>query len=207
VSLAAWLGFLLAAILIAVTPGPGAVLSMSTGIRHGYRAAFSAILGLQLALLIHLAIVAVGLGALLTTSEAAFVVVKFIGAGYLVWLGIERWRAPPLVPAEQVLPPRQSLGFFRQGLLVNLANPKAIVFICALVPPFIDPAQALAPQYLAIAATLCLTDVLVMSAYALAAVRLGRWLQDPRAARLQNRAFGTLFVLAGTLLAASSRGS
>jgi homoserine/homoserine lactone efflux protein len=207
VSFAAWFGFLLAAILIAVTPGPGAVLSMSTGASHGYWAAFSAILGLQLALLIHLTIVAVGLGALLATSEAGFVVLKFIGAGYLVWLGVERWRAPALAAAELPLPPRQSLAFFRQGLLVNLTNPKAIVFICALVPPFIDPAQPLAPQYLVIAATMCLTDVLVMSAYALAAARLGRWLHDPRAVKFQNRAFGTLFVLAGTLLAASSRGS
>ena len=87
-SLAVWLGFFVAAILISVTPGPGAVISMSTGMRHGYRAALAAILGLQAAILLHLLIVALGLGALLATSEAAFVVVKFLGAAYLVWLGI-----------------------------------------------------------------------------------------------------------------------
>jgi homoserine/homoserine lactone efflux protein len=204
VSLPLWLGFLLAAILIAVTPGPGAVLSMSTSMRHGYWSALVAILGLQLAILMHLVIVAVGFGALLAASETGFAVVKFIGAAYLIWLGVQKWRAPPLpVDAEQV-PARRS-GLFLQGLLINLTNPKAIIFIGALVPQFIDPGRSQLEQYLLIAATLCLTDIAVMSIYALAAGRLGRWLHDPKAIRLQNKAFGGLFVSAGTLLAFSSR--
>lgn len=205
-SLAVWLGFLAAAILIAVTPGPGAVISMSTGMRHGYRAALPVILGLQAALLIQLAVVAIGLGAVLATSETAFAVLKIAGAGYLVWLGVQKWRSPAVAPDEAVIAPRKG-GFFVQGLLVNLTNPKAIVFIVALVPPFIDPARPQLVQYLVIAATLCLTDIVVMSTYALAAARLGRWLHDPQALRLQNRVFGGLFVSAGVLLAASSRAS
>jgi len=204
VSLALWLGFLLAAILIAVTPGPGAVLSMSTSMRHGYWSALVAIFGLQAAILAHLAIVAVGFGALLAASETAFSVVKFIGAAYLIWLGIQKWRSPPLPVDAEHLPVRRR-GLFLQGLLVNLTNPKAIIFIGALVPQFIDPGQSQLEQYLLIAATLCVTDIIVMSAYALAAGRLGRWLHDPKAIRLQNRAFGGLFISAGTLLAFSSR--
>lgn len=203
-SLAVWLGFLLAAILIAVTPGPGAVISMSTGIRHGYRAALAVIFGLQVALVAHIAIVAVGLGALLAASETAFTLLKLIGAGYLVWLGIQKWRAPPMaLDGERLALPRN--GLFMQGLLVNLTNPKAIVFICALVPPFIDPAQPQMPQYLIIAATLCATDMIVMSGYALAAARIGHWLHRPESARLQNRIFGGLFISAGALLGISSR--
>ena len=203
-SLPLWLGFLLAAILIAVTPGPGAVFSMSTSMRHGYWSALVAILGLQLAILMHLVIVAVGFGALLAASETGFAVVKFIGAAYLIWLGVQKWRASPLpVDAEQV--PARRRGLFLQGLLVNLTNPKAIIFIGALVPQFIDPGRSQLEQYLLIAATLCLTDIAVMSIYALAAGRLGRWLHDPKAIRLQNKAFGGLFVSAGTLLAFSSR--
>ena len=87
-TLTVWLGFLLAAIVIAVTPGPGAVISMSTGIRRGYWAALTAILGLQAALLIQLLIVALGLGALLAASETAFSTIKLLGAGYLLWLDI-----------------------------------------------------------------------------------------------------------------------
>lgn len=203
-TLPVWFGFLLAAIVIAVTPGPGAVVSMSTGLRHGYRSALRVILGLQVAILAHLVVVAVGLGALLAASEAAFGAIKLIGAAYLVWLGVQKWRAP-VVPLVGEPPSRQRQGLFLQGLLVNLTNPKAIVFIGALVPQFVDAAQPQLPQYLLIALTLCLTDLLVMSAYAVAAARLGGWLQDPRAFRAQNRLFGSVFVVAGGLLAASSR--
>ncbi len=202
-SFSVWLGFLLAAILIAVAPGPGAVISMSTGMRHGYRAAFVVILGLQLALICHLALVGVGLGALLATSETAFAAVKLLGATYLVWLGVKKWRSPAIRVEARVAEGRR--GLFGQGLLVNLTNPKAIVFIGALVPPFIDVAAPQLPQYLIVAATLCLTDVVVMSAYALLASRLGVWLDQPRAILMQNRVFGGLFAMAGAFLAISSR--
>jgi len=205
-TLAVWLGFLLAAILIAVTPGPGAVISMSTGMRHGYWAALTAILGLQTAILLHLLIVALGLGALLAASETAFSLVKLFGAAYLVWLGVQKWRAL-VIPVDANAPLVRRKGLYFQGVLVNLTNPKAIIFICALVPQFVNPAQPQMHQYLIIAATLCLTDLAVMSCYALAAAHLGRWLHDPVAIRLQNRVFGGLFVSAGTLLAISSRPS
>ncbi len=205
-TLAVWLGFLLAAILIAVTPGPGAVISMSTGMRHGYWAALTAILGLQSAILLHLLIVALGLGALLAASETAFLLVKFLGAAYLLWLGIQKWRAP-VIPVDANAPIVHRKGLFLQGVLVNLTNPKAIIFIGALVPQFVNPAEPQISQYLLIATTLCLTDMAVMSGYALAAVHLGRWLHDPVAIRLQNRLFGGLFVSAGALLAVSSRPS
>jgi homoserine/homoserine lactone efflux protein len=205
-TLTVWFGFLLAAIIIAVTPGPGAVISMSTGLRHGYWTALVTILGLQTALLMQLLIVALGLGALLATSEAAFSAIKFLGAAYLVWLGIQKWRSP-IVPVDANMPAIPRKGAFLQGVLVNLTNPKAIIFIGALVPQFVDPALPQAAQYLIIATTLCLTDMLVMSGYALAAARLGRWLHDPRSIRAQNRFFGGLFVSAGALLAISSRPS
>jgi homoserine/homoserine lactone efflux protein len=204
VTLTVWFGFLAASILIAVTPGPGAVISMSTGMRHGYWAALTAILGLQTAILLHLLVVALGLGALLAASETAFLVVKFLGAAYLVWLGIQKWRAPA-IPVDANAPAVRRRGLFLQGVLVNLTNPKAIIFIAALVPQFVNPALPQIPQYLVIAVTLCLTDLTVMSGYALAASRLGSWLHDPAAIRLQNRAFGGLFVSAGALLAISSR--
>ena len=143
---------------------------------------------------------------MLAASAAAFTAVKLVGAAYLIWLGVQKWRSPSLpVDAEPV--PARRQGLFLQGLLVNLTNPKAIIFIGALVPQFIDPTRSQWEQYLLIAATLCLTDIVVMSAYALAAGRMGRWLHDPKAIRLQNMAFGGLFVSAGTLLAFSSRSS
>lgn len=203
-SIGVWLGFLLASILIAITPGPGAVVSMSVAMRHGFKAALRVILGLQAAILSHLTIVALGVGALLAASEIAFVAIKIAGALYLVWLGINKWRIAAH-PLHSTVPEIAGRGLFVQGLLVNLTNPKAIIFIGALVPPFIDIAEPRLPQYLTIAATLCATDIVVMSAYALLAVRLGKWLRDPVAMVVQNRFFGSLFIVAGLFLAASSR--
>ena len=202
--LSLWLGFLLAAILIAVSPGPGAAVAMSCGLRYGYAAALRSIFGLESALLIQLAIVAVGLGALLTASTLAFDIVKFCGAAYLVWLGIQKWRSSPQEIQEDK-PPMSSNALFIEGLLVNLANPKAIVFIAALTPQFIDPTRPQWPQFLIIAATMCTIDILVMSGYALLATRLRHWLQDPKALKAQNRFVGGVFVGAGLLLASTGR--
>ena len=198
-----WLAFVLAAILIAVSPGPGAALSMSAGLRHGQFGALPAIFGLQAALLIQLAIVGMGLGAVLAASATAFAVVKFAGAAYLVWLGVQKWRRAGSDDVAQGKALRS--GLFRQGLLVNLTNPKAIVFMAALTPQFIDPNRPQLPQFLIIALTMCVTDTIVMSGYALLASRLGAWLHDARARRAQDRFFGGLFIGAGALLATSSR--
>ena len=202
--LSLWLGFLLAAILIAVSPGPGAAVAMSCGLRYGYAAALRSIFGLESALLIQLTIVAVGLGALLTASALAFDIVKFCGAAYLVWLGIQKWRSSPQEIQENK-PPMSSNALFIEGLLVNLANPKAIVFIAALTPQFIDPTRPQWLQFLIIAATMCTVDIVVMSGYALLATRLRHWLHDPKTLKAQNRFFGGVFVGAGLLLASTGR--
>lgn len=202
--LSLWLGFLLAAILIAVSPGPGAAVAMSCGLRYGYAAALRSIFGLESALLIQLAIVAVGLGALLTASALAFDIVKFCGAAYLVWLGIQKWRTAPQ-ELQDAKPPMSSNALFVEGLLVNLANPKAIVFIAALTPQFIDPTRPQWLQFLIIAATMCTVDIVVMSGYALLATRLRHWLHDPKTLKAQNRFFGGVFVGAGLLLASTGR--
>ncbi|WP_374481840.1 homoserine/homoserine lactone efflux protein [Zoogloea sp.] len=197
-----WLGFFLTTLVVALSPGPGAVLSMSVGIRHGYRHALKAILGLQTALLLQLGLVGLGLGALLAASELAFLAVKLAGAAYLVWLGIQRWREPLALaePGAEV-----NRAFYRQGILVNLGNPKAIVFIAALVPQFIDPAAPQWPQFAVIALTMCSLDSAVMSCYALLASRFRGVLSSPRRGLLANRVFGGIFVAAGALLAGTSR--
>lgn len=203
-SLSLWLGFLVAAILIAVSPGPGAAAAMSAGLRYGYGGALRVIAGLQSALIVQLSVVAAGLGALLETSALAFDIVKLGGAAYLIWLGVQKWRAPPLAIDEQALP-LTARGLFFEGLLVNLTNPKAIVFIAALTPQFVDPTRPQAMQFAVITLTMCFVDTVVMSCYALLASRLGHWLHAPRWLRAQNRFFGSIFVGAGVLLAGSGR--
>lgn len=205
-----WLAFVAVALVAALSPGPGAVLSMASGLRHGYRGALRAIAGLQTALVLQLAVVALGLGALLATSETAFVVVKVLGAAYLIWLGLQQWRAPVEAidagaASGEVRDPRERRKLYARGVLVNLTNPKAVVFMAALVPQFIVPTAPQWPQFLSIGATMVAIDVVVMSGYALLGARFRTLLCNPRALRVQNRVFGSLFVGAGTVLAASSR--
>lgn len=197
-----WLAFLAASIIISLTPGPGAVMTMSVGAQHGFGAAARAIAGLQLALLIQLAIIGAGLGAVLAASATAFLVLKIAGAAYLVWLGIQKWRAVPhgLGGATVARPQR----LFASAVLVNLTNPKAIVFIAALVPQFIRPDGSAWLQFAIIGATMVAVDVVVMSCYAGLASRIRPWLASVRVQRMQNRVFGGLFVGAGAALAASS---
>lgn len=200
-----WLAFLVAAVVIAVTPGPGAVLSIATGLRHGYGQALRAIIGLESALLVQLLVVALGLGALLAASSTAFLALKIIGVGYLVYLGVSKWRAPvENINDEGALPGRRG-GLFLQGLLVNLTNPKALIFMVALVPQFVNPSLPQVPQFLIIGVTMVTVDLLVMSGYALLAGRCRAWLHNPRMLRAQNRIFGGMFVSAGALLAVSAK--
>lgn len=204
--LSVWLAFLVASILIAITPGAGAVTSISTGLRHGVLAALRAIAGLQTALTLQLIVVAAGLGALLATSATAFLIVKLLGASYLIWLGWQKWHAPPVpLDSDDDTTGKTMRGLYRQGILVNLTNPKAIVFIAALVPQFIDPQQPQLPQFVIIGLTMCGVDTIVMTGYASLAARLRPWLREPRALKAQNRFFGAIFALAGALLALSSR--
>ncbi|XGA79132.1 LysE family transporter [Halomonas sp. CH40] len=204
-SISLWLAFVVAAAVIAITPGPGSMLVLATGLRYRYKSVFHALFGLELALLIHLFIVALGLGALLATSNVAFMMMKIIGAVYLCWLGIQKWRASvePIDTSKFNIAINRKL--FRQGLLVNLTNPKAVIFIAAFVPQFIDASAPQLPQYLIIGATMVGVDVVIMTVYALLAGRLSNWFQDTRMLRLQNRVFGGAFVSAGAFLAVSSR--
>ena len=210
-TLSVWLGFLVAAILIAVSPGPGAVTAMSAGSRYGYAKALRVVCGLQVALLIQLSIVAAGVGTLLATSALAFHAIKLIGAAYLIWLGVQKWRASAAeIDAVGELDdkgrPLEAGGLFLQGLLVNLSNPKAVVFIAALTPQFIDPTRPQWPQFMIIGLTMSAVDSIVMSAYALLAGSLRGWMHGTAAKTAQNRFFGGIFIVAGVVLAASSHG-
>ncbi len=201
-----WLSFFIACWLISASPGAGAISCMSVGMRFGYRKGIWNIAGLILGIMFVLAIVAAGLGAILAASSLAFSVVKWLGVAYLVYLGIEQWRAPPapiVVDGDDAsADPRRLLT---KGFLVNASNPKGIVFMLAVLPQFIDPAAPQAIQYAICGATLCCTDVAVMSAYTLLAARALRLLRAPRQIKWMNRTFGSLFIGAGALLASFKR--
>jgi homoserine/homoserine lactone efflux protein len=201
-----WLAFFVASWLISLSPGAGAISCMTAGLRYGYVRGLWNILGLQLGIVFIMAVVAAGLGAVLAASATAFTVVKWLGAAYLVWLGIQQWRAPD-VPLDVGAAPAGGTprALVLRGFLVNATNPKGLLFMLAVLPQFIDPARPQLPQYAVCAATIVFTDLVVMSGYTGLAARMLRMLRAPHHLRALNRAFGGLFVAAGAFLATFRR--
>ncbi len=205
--LATWLTFFAACWAISLSPGAGAVAAMSAGLSHGFRRGYFMTFGLILGILTQVLFVSAGLGALIAASETAFAVIKWAGVAYLVWLGVQQWRAPakPLAAADDGAVQATRRQLVLRGWGINAVNPKGTVFLLAVVPQFLDLAAPLAPQYLVIAATLGFTDLVVMGGYtALAAKVLGA-LKEAQTIRLLNRVFGSLFIGAGLLLASVKR--
>ncbi len=197
-----WLAFVGASIAISVSPGAGAIQSMATGLTHGLRRGYWSITGLQIGLMMQLALVAVGLGAAVAKSVVAFTVIKWIGVAYLIYLAVRQWRTATGDLGEQLSANVEGgrLALLVRGFLVNVTNPKGLVFLLAVLPQFIVPADALLPQYLTIAATMVVVDVVVMAGYTGLAARLVSWLRTPRQQRLVNRTMSGLFAGAAVVL-------
>lgn len=202
-SLETWLAFFAACWVISLSPGAGAIASMSSGLRYGFWRGYWNALGLQVALVAQIAIVAAGLGAVLATSEMAFSLIKWFGVAYLVYLGIKQWRALPSDMSEDATPRAigKPLALMTRGFLVNISNPKALVFMLAILPQFIDPNAPLLTQYVIIAATMVTVDSIVMAGYTGLASRVLRALKTPKQQRRVNRTFAGLFVGAAGFLA------
>jgi len=202
-----WITFFLACWAISLSPGPGAIAAMSSGLSHGFRRGYFTTFGLIMGIWTQILCVVVGLGAVIAASSAAFTVLKFLGAAYLVWLGISQWRASdaPLVAQAADGAARSRRELVIRGWAINAVNPKGTVFLLAVVPQFIDLARPLWPQYLVIAGSLSFTDLVVMAGYTSLAARVLRALDQPHHVRWMNRTFGGLFVVAGTLLASFRR--
>lgn len=203
-----WLAFFAASWAISISPGAGAVAAMSAGLNHGFRRGYFTTFGLVLGIWLQVVVVSLGLGALVATSSTAFLVVKWLGVAYLVFLGIQQWRAPATPMAAKAeagaaLVTRRSMVL--RALMINAVNPKGTVFLLAVVPQFMNLAQPLLPQYLVIAATLGFTDLVVMAGYTALAARVLGALKSPAHIRTMNRTFGGLFVFAGSLLAMFKR--
>lgn len=206
---ATWITFFFAAWIIAVSPGSGAVLSMSHGLSYGLRKTSGTILGLQAGLLVILVIAGAGVGSILLASEVAFNIVKIIGALYLVYLGVSQWRARIVADPDTgaVAQPELQQSIvpslrkrFLTGFLTNVTNPKGIIFMVAVLPQFITHRAPLLPQLLILAVTMCAIDLMVMHGYAFAASAMQRFFRDPRMIKRQNRFFGGVLVAVGAAL-------
>jgi homoserine/homoserine lactone efflux protein len=208
-SLATWLSFFLAGTLIAISPGSGAVLSMSHGLAYGVKKASGTVLGLQLGLILVFSIAGAGVGSLLLASPLAFTVVKTVGALYLIYLGISQWRSKAQASGISTagLAPHPSFGQrVLTGFLTNATNPKGIIFMVAVLPGFISKDAPLLPQLLILAVTMCCIDLVVMHSYAFLASSMQRFFRDAGAVKKQNRVFGGLLMAVGAALFFVKRG-
>jgi threonine/homoserine/homoserine lactone efflux protein len=197
--------FVAAAFVLLIVPGPAVIYITSRSVAQGRTAGLASVLGVETGTLVHTAGAALGISALLASSAVAFNAVKLLGAFYLVFLGIRRILAPePL--AEDVPVRRRSLWrIYRQGVLVQVLNPKTALFVLAFLPQFVDPVRGpVALQILLLGGILAAMGVVSDGAYALVAARLGAWLKrSPRFLRAERYVSGGVLVALGVTAAAT----
>lgn len=196
------LAFTLAAALLTVTPGLDTALILRTAAAEGARRALAAGLGICLGCLVWGAVVAFGLGALLAASELAYLVLKWVGAAYLVWLGVQLLRSTRTGLADAP-PPAPGSAWFRRGLLTNLLNPKVGVFYVSFLPQFVPPGAGVAATTLLLAAIHAALGLAWFLLLVAATRPLGQALRRPRVIRALDRATGGIFLLFAARLALS----
>ncbi|MGD8112944.1 homoserine/homoserine lactone efflux protein [Vibrio sp. TRT 17S01] len=198
-----WFAYVVTAIVFSLAPGSGTVNSISNGLSYGTRKSLAAIVGLQIGLAIHIMLVGAGIGALVAKSALAFTIIKWVGAAYLVWLGIQKWRDHSSLSTTASDNHLSGRTLMKKAILINLTNPKSIVFLVALFPQFIDPAGDQLVQLLILGITTVIIDAFVMLGYTSLASQMGRFIRSDRIMARINKVFGSMFVGCGALLAAA----
>lgn len=198
--LSTWFMFSVIALVSIISPGPAVLLSVTNGIRHGLTPSIYSSLGNITGIFFISGAAALGLGAVLQTSNLLFVIIKIVGAVYLVYLGIRQWRVRenifinPITPAD---PGPRNHKLYIQGLMVAVSNPKAVLFFTALFPPFLHPSKPLPVQFFILTITFMVFSFLVLLLYAQSAQALKGWFADKKRALWFNRISGTIFIAFG----------
>jgi threonine/homoserine/homoserine lactone efflux protein len=200
-TLETWWLYLGAIVLIACTPGPNVLYVTTRSIQYGLRASAAAMVGCLLALVLMLVGSVAGLSALLITLPMAFDILRYLGAAYLIWLGIQTWRAPD-EPEDvaNVTPEASVAATFRGGFLVGISNPKLLIFAAAFFPQFITPTAPWLPQFALLVATFVAVELTFYVIYALSGRRLAAHLVRGVWRRRLNRASGVIFAGFGCAL-------
>jgi homoserine/homoserine lactone efflux protein len=194
-----WLIYLVAAIGLSLSPGPNGLLALTHGALHGRRKALYTIFGGASGFVAVIALSMLGIGALLQTSLMWLTVMKWVGGAYLVWLGIQVWRSPPIgIEVRGATEPRSGRALFQQGALSALTNSKGLLFFAAFLPQFIDPARSLFVQFVIMAGTFASIEIATEVFIASLAHRISPWLR--RVGRRFNQACGGVFMAIGAAL-------
>ncbi|WP_336168932.1 LysE family transporter [Acinetobacter sp. 161(2023)] len=200
-SLQVWFAYMLACWVISISPGAGAIASMSSGLNYGFRHGYWNAIGLQIALLLQILVVAAGVGVLFATTPLAFQFVKWFGVIYLLYLAYLQWTAPIKdIEIQQEKRDKSVFALLLNGFVVNISNPKAIVFLLAVLPQFLDLGKPQWIQYLIMAVTMITIDLIVMAGYTGLASKVLRLLRSPKQQKYLNRGFAVMFSCAALLL-------
>lgn len=200
-----WLAYVTTLAVVSVSPGTGAAAVMANALSHGARAAFPVVLGLQVGLVVYALVVAFGLAAV-AQQRLVFQSIEIAGVAYLGWLGLRALLSKPAALIVERGAGAPSWGSrIAEGSLVNLTNPKTIVFMAALFPQFLDPRAALGTQLAVLLLTLLAVDITVMMGYARLASTIGAWMRSPQRLAWLNRGFGAWFLVLAVLLALQIR--
>lgn len=197
-TLTTYLLYLAAVALLVFTPGPTMLMCMTAALNHGPRKAMTSVAGSVSAVLCVMLLSALGLGALLATSETAFTAAKLLGAAYLIYLGVKTFRNGASALRADAGPAETARrSFFLRGFLVGASNPKAVLFFAAFFPQFLDLQAPFVPQFAILALTFMAFEFSVLSGCALGVSRIAPLLRSSRAVRWFNRVSGGLFTLMG----------
>ena len=195
--------FVLVTGMMSVVPGPSMLFVLSQSAWRGARSGIAALAGLQLGYVLWWLLAGLGLATLALAFPLAFRALAVAGALYLAWLGLQALRHRGTAPAGEGESARKPAAHaLRGGVLVALSNPKSLIYIVALLPPFVDPGRSVAPQLLVLAAVAMSIDVLVGSAYILAGSRVAAAMARPVMRRRLELAIGTIFILIATSILA-----
>lgn len=193
--------FLATMSVMAVTPGPANLFAIATGVEKGKRAALAGVIGMNCASLIWFAGSALGLGALIIAFPTAFHVLALAGAAYLVWLGLKSlWAGWKNAESHAVATVRGGKSAFLDGFTVQIANPKALLFFTAVLPPFLDVHRPLVPQLIMFACAMIGMDMISMSAYGLGGAALSMRMNEPTFRRGFAFIVGALLICAAILI-------
>lgn len=197
--------FVPACLALNLAPGPNNLLSVSNATHYGFGASCRAGLGRLAAFAGMIALAASGLAAVLHASVPLFYAIKIAGAAYLFWLAWQLWHAGPAAPAGPVAATSSPGRLARQEFLVAAGNPKAILIFTAFLPQFVDPARAMAPQFVLLGGLFLVFEMVAIAVYAAIGSRLRRWFEQPRSRRIFNRTCAGLLAGAGTGLLLARR--
>jgi len=202
-----WGLFVVASLVLLLTPGPAVLYVVARSVGQGRAAGLVSVLGIHLGTIVHITAAAVGLSALVLSSALAFAIVKYLGAAYLIWIGIRTLLANDPDPESPVVPVEPLFRAFRDGFMVNLFNPKTAIFFLAFLPQFVDPARgALHWQILILGFTFMGLGIMTDGMFALAAGAAGDFLRRSRRfLRFQRWFAGTSFIGLGVTAALATR--